>query len=94
MKKSKKQLTELDFDSAVDAWEKKEISRDQLANHLKKLGFDDPDFVINDLIIDLECEERRKLGERIEKGFESGDMEEALDAVIEILNKCGKERVW
>lgn len=90
MKKSEKQPNELDFDGAVEAWEKKEISRDQLAELLKKLGFDDPEFVIEDLIIDLECAERGKIRERIEKALERGDMEEALDATHEILTRFGQ----
>jgi len=94
MKKSKKQLQELDFDGAVEAWEKKEISRDQLAEHLKKLGFNDPEFIINDLIIDLEGEERQKIGERMEKAFERGDMEEALNAAHEILSRFGQCKGW
>ena len=92
MKKLPKQPMKLDFDSAVEAWERNEITRDQLADHLKELGCDDPEFIIEDLIIDLECEKKRKVCERLEKSFEGGDMEEALDASIEILNRWGHKR--
>jgi|GEM_PF-4176920 len=94
MKKLSKQPTKLDFDSAVEAWERKEITRDQLAEHLKELGFNDPEFIIEDLIIDLECEERRKVRERIEKAFERGDMEETLNSAHEILSKFGQCKGW
>lgn len=98
MKRSKKQSKEIDFDSAVEAWEKKKISRDQLAEHLKELGFDDPEFIIKDIEWEQEWlkeeEEQERLSNNLKRARASGNNKKIVEAVIEILEKYGDEMGW
>lgn len=87
MKRSKKQPKEIEFDSAVKAWEKNKITRDQLAQHLKELGFEDPAFIVEDL-------ERERLSNKLKRAWNRWDMEEAQEAAMEIIDKYGERKGW
>lgn len=98
MKRSKKQSKEIDFESAVKAWKKNKITRDQLAKHLKELGFDDPEFVIEDLEWEQKLlkdeEEQQRLSNNLKRAQASGDNNKILEAAKEIIEKYGEEWGW
>lgn len=87
MKRLKGQSRKIDFRSAVKAWEKNEINRDELVENLKELGFEDPEVVIEDL-------ERERLSSKLKRAWNRGDLEEAQEASMKIIDKYGVRRRW
>lgn len=79
---------ELDFETVVQAWERKEITRDQLSEHLKELGHNS-EFVIEG----LEYDERQEIGDKMKKVFDNGDFEEAQECAMKILDKYWENQV-
>lgn len=73
------------FDNADMAFRNKVITRVQLAEYLKELGFHDPEGVIQDFEWEMEEPKREALGKALENYLK--DPERAQFAAEEILNK-------